>query len=120
MKDNATVRKPFDREMEGPTVEAHGVMVTPVARVRGMADAKNEPQGRWRFAWTAIRPVKMIVRDRTGETHEVKLASTEGRVLGAMAAVGAIVAVVMILISAKKPGFYEKPGFCCGKEQSHG
>jgi hypothetical protein len=99
MKGTANIREPFDREVQGAVVEAHGVIVTPVARVRGMADARNEERARWRFAWAAIRPAKMIVRDRVGQTREVKLAPTEGQALGAMAVIGLTVAAATLLIS---------------------
>jgi hypothetical protein len=100
MKDDKGSLKPMDAEVAGATVEAHGVMVTPVARVRGKADARSEENGSWRYAWAAIQPVKMTVRDQTGQTSEVKLAPTEGQVLGAMAVVGLLVAVIALVISA--------------------
>lgn len=100
MKDEKGSGRRLDTVMEGATVEAHGVIVTPVARVRGGADAKREEKGEWRYAWAAIRPTKAIVRDRSGRRSELDLASTEEQALGAMAAVGVVVAVVMILISA--------------------
>lgn len=99
MKDEKGLSKPIDREVEGATVEAHGVMVTPVARVRGQAGGNSDERGEWRYGWAAIRPVKMIVRDQRGQTSEVKLASAEGPVLGGMAAAAALIAAVMILIS---------------------
>ena len=99
MKDEKGLGKPIDREVEGETVEAHGVMVTPVARVRGQAGGNRDERGEWRYGWAAIRPVKMIVRDRAGQTNEVRLEPTEEQVLGGMAAVGLVVAAVMILIS---------------------
>jgi hypothetical protein len=80
-------------------VEARGVIVTPVARVRGMADAQRNESGEWRYAWAAIQPTKAIVRDRSGRSSELRLGPTEGQVLGAMAAVGAVVALVMIFVS---------------------
>jgi hypothetical protein len=99
MKDTKGTSKPVDMEMEGATVEAHGVMVTPVARVRGQAGGNSGGRGSWRYAWAAIRPVRMNVRDATGQTSEVQLAPTEGQVLAAMAATGLLVAVVTVVIS---------------------
>jgi hypothetical protein len=89
----------MDAEIAGATVEAHGIMVTPVARVRGKADARSEEDGSWRYAWATIQPVSMTVRDQTGQTSEVKLAPTEGQVLGAMAVFGLLVAVVAVVVS---------------------
>ena len=105
MKDEKGSQTRLDLELEGATVEAHGVMVTPVARVRGMANAQRDERGEWRYAWAAIQPRKAIVRDQSGQTSELKLAPTEGQVLGAMAALATVVAVVTLLISliARKP-----------------
>lgn len=99
MKDEKGSGRRLDTVMEGATVEAHGVIVTPVARVRGGADAQRNENGEWRYAWAAIQPTKAIVRDRSGRESELTLASVERQVLGAMAAVGAVVALVMVLIS---------------------
>lgn len=99
MKDEKGLSKPVDRQMEGATVEAHGFMVTPVARVRGQAGGNSDERGDWRYGWAAIRPVKMIVRDPTGQTREVRLAPTEGQVLAEMARSALIVALVMGAIS---------------------
>lgn len=99
MKEKKGSNKPIDAEIAGETVEAHGVMVTPVARVRGVADANSDERGSWKWGWAAIQPTKIAVQDRTGQLSEVKLEPTEDQVLGAMAAVGLIVAAVMILIS---------------------
>jgi predicted carbohydrate-binding protein with CBM5 and CBM33 domain len=99
VKDEKGSQRRLDTTIEGATVEAHGVIVTPVARVRGTADAQRNASGEWRYAWAAIQPTKAIVRDRSGRRSEVRLGPTEGQVLGAMAAVGAVVALVMIMIS---------------------
>ena len=99
MKEKKGSNKPIDTEIAGETVEAHGVMVTPCARVRGQAGANRDERGTWKWGWAAIQPTKIAVQDRAGQLSEVKLEPTEGQVLGAMAAVGVLVAAVMILIS---------------------
>lgn len=100
MKKEEGSQRRVDATMEGATVEVHGVMVTPAARVRGAADARREERGAWRYAWARIQPAGAIVRDPSGQTSELKLAPTERQVLGAMAAVGLVVAVVTVTISA--------------------
>ena len=99
MKEAKTPGKPVDTEVEGATVESHGFMVTPVARLRGQAGAGGDERGNWEYAWVAVRPVRMTVRDATGQTENVKLVNSEGMILTAMAFIGLVVAAVSLLIS---------------------
>lgn len=99
MKDEKGLNKPVDREIEGATVEAHGITVTPVARVRGQAGGNSDERGSWKWGWAAIRPVRITVRGRDGQTSDVKLEPTEGQVLAGMAAFGLVVAALAVLIS---------------------
>jgi predicted carbohydrate-binding protein with CBM5 and CBM33 domain len=100
MKEAKGPKKPIDKEIAGETIEAHGVIVTPFARVRCQADAQSDERGSWKWGWAVIQPTRVTTQDRTGQLGVVKLQPTEGQVLGAMAAVAVVVAVVSVLISA--------------------
>ena len=99
MKEAKGPGKPVDLELEGATVEAHGYMVTPVARVRGQMAAGGDERGRWEYAWAAIRPARMTVRDVAGQANDVKLVNSEGMILTAMAFIGLVVAAVSLLVA---------------------
>lgn len=89
----------IDEEMPGPPVEAHGYIVTPYARVRGMVGSQESAQASGRYGWAAIRPVRMTVQDRSGEVREVRLMDIQGQALRALALVAALVAVASVVIS---------------------
>lgn len=98
MKDTPQPATPLDLELTGETVEAHGYTVTPTARVRGKLGStqKDEQSGTW--GWAAIRPVKITVGDREGQTREIALPNAEARALISMAVIGLIVALASLLI----------------------
>ncbi len=99
MNDMKAGTSPIDRELVGEPVEAHGYVVTPVARVRARVGESDDEQGRGRYGFAAIRPVKVTVVDRSGNAQELKIVNAEQRAIAGMAAVGLAVAVVSVLIA---------------------
>lgn len=99
MNDMMRSAMPVDQELTGEPVEGHGYVVTPIARVRGRLGSSDNERGRGRYGWAAIRPVKVMVLDREGNTQEVRIVNAEQQALAGMAALGAVVAAVTLLIS---------------------
>lgn len=99
MNDSMGSAQPFDQEVTGEPVEAHGYVVAPVARMRGRLGSSDNEQGRGRYGWAAIRPVKASVLDRSGNVQEVRITNIEQQAIAAMAGVGLVVAVLSVLIS---------------------
>jgi predicted carbohydrate-binding protein with CBM5 and CBM33 domain len=99
MDDPLKSAQPVDQEMTGEPVEAHGYVVTPVARVRGKLGVSENEEGRWRYGWMAVRPVKASVIDRSGNTQEVRIVDAQQKAITGMLAVGLVVAAVSLLIS---------------------
>jgi hypothetical protein len=90
----------IDKEVAGQPVEAHGFIVTPVARVRGMAGATDDENGSGRYGWAAIRPVRMIVQNPQGGSEELALPNMEARLFALLAGIGLVVIVATTLIPA--------------------
>jgi hypothetical protein len=98
MNDTLRSAQPFDQEVTGDPVEAHGYVVTPVARVRGRLGSSNDERGSGRWGFAAIRPLKVSVLDREGNTQELRIVNTQQQAIAAMASVGLIVALISLLI----------------------
>ncbi len=93
----------FDEEVAGMPVEAHGYIVTPYARMRGMVGVQRDERSSGRYGWAAIRPVRMTVQtlqpqDMSGEVREVRLTNAEGQALRAFAVVAALLLALSLLM----------------------
>ncbi len=102
MREAIKLAPRFDEEVSGMPVEAHGFIVTPYARMRGMAGVQEDERSRGRYGWAAIRPVRMSVQalhpqDLSGEVREVPLVDLEGQILRALAVVAALMLVIGLL-----------------------
>ena len=89
----------IDEEVAGMPVEAHGYIVTPIARVRGLVGAQENEQSSGRYGWAAIRPLKMTIQDRMGATSEVHLVDVEAQAHRGMLIGAAVVVVASLLVS---------------------
>jgi hypothetical protein len=99
MKDALKSGQSFDEETTGEPVEAHGYIVTPVARVRGKAGSMSDERSNGRYGWAAIRPIRAIITDRNGNTQELRIVNQDAQAVTAMAAMGLVVFVVSLVIS---------------------
>ncbi len=99
MNDTKSSATPVDQVVTGEPIEAHGYVVTPVARVRGRLGTSDTADGRGRYGWVAIRPVKVTATDRSGNTQDVRIVNVEQQALSGMAAAGIAVAAITLLIS---------------------
>ncbi len=89
----------IDQEITGETVEAHGYVVTPVARLRGRLGTMGDENSSGRFGWAAMRPLRVNVVDRNGGAQEVRIMDMQAQALTGMVGAGLFVAVVCVLIS---------------------
>jgi hypothetical protein len=90
----------IERDVTAEPVEAHGYIVTPLARIRGRLGSSNDERGSGNWGWVAIRPARMTVHDPSGQAREVRLDSVQAQALTGMAVAGILVALVSMLISA--------------------
>ena len=93
----------FDEEVAGTPVEAHGYIVTPFARMRGMVSSQESEQGRGRFGWAVTQPARMTVQtlhtqDLTAAVREVRLVDVEGQATKALVVIAVLVALFGLLI----------------------
>ncbi len=98
MKNTLRAATPVDVEMAGMPVEAHGYIVTPVARFRGRVGSNGDERSSGSYGWMRIQPVRMDVVDRDGNKHEVRIVNMETQLRLRLVAVGIFVALASVLV----------------------
>jgi hypothetical protein len=98
MKDTLRAATPIDVEMSGMRVEAHGYIVTPVARMRGRIGSSSDERASGRYGWVEIRPVRMDVVDRDGNMRKVRLVDTQAQFMWALLIAGKLMALLGLLL----------------------
>lgn len=99
MNDPMRSAQPVDQELSGEPVEAHGYLVTPVARVRGRLGTIDDERGSGRYGWVAIRPLRATVVDRLGNARQLRFVNAQAQAIAGMAAAALAVAVLSVLLS---------------------
>jgi hypothetical protein len=98
MKEAFGSAPPIDTEVTGTPVEAHGYIVTPVARMRGRLGTSSSEQASGTYGWVRIQPVQASVLDANGRAQLIRLNSVQTQARTGMAVVGLLVALVSLLI----------------------
>lgn len=98
MKDAFGSAPPIDTEVTGTPVEAHGYIVTPVARMRGRLGSSSNEQGSGTYGWARIQPVQMSVVDSSGHAELIRLKDAQTQALTAMALLGFLMALLSLII----------------------
>lgn len=99
MNDPKGSAQPVDQEQSSEPVEAHGYLVTPVARMRGRLGMIDDERGSGRYGWVSIRPLRATVVDQMGNARQLRFVNAQSRALAGMALAALAAAALSLLIS---------------------